>query len=84
MADSEKSGFPVFDGKDFRSWKFRLDLILAERELLDHVGKEPTRADFLDANWKKDDVKARNTIVKCLSNAHPHRLCVRNLPHTAC
>lgn len=70
MADSDKSGFPVFDRKDFSSWKIRLDEILAERELLDHVGKEPTHADFLDADWKKNDVKARNIIVKCLSNAH--------------
>lgn len=68
--DTEKFGYPVFDGKDFGSWKFRLELILAERDLLEHSGKMPSAANLLDANWKKDDIKARSVIVKCLANTH--------------
>lgn len=69
---SEKSDYPIFDGKDFADWKFRLELTLAERELLDHVRKEPKVEQLLLDNWVKVDVKAKNVIVKSLGREHSH------------
>lgn len=62
--------FPQFDGKNFASWKFRVLLLLEEKGLSDHVQKEPSAANLLEAAWKQNDVKARSLIVKCLADSY--------------
>ena len=54
------------DGADnFRSWKHRIQLILEENELLDHVKKmlpEP-EGEEAKAKFKKNEVKAKRRIL---------------------
>lgn len=62
--------YPQFDGKNFASWKFRVMLLLQERNLSEHVLNEPLAAELSDAAWKLEDVKARSLLVKCLADSY--------------
>jgi hypothetical protein len=58
------------DGADnFRSWKHRIQLILEENELLDHVKKmllEP--GDEAKAKFKKNEVKAKRILTNSIKD----------------
>ena len=62
---SEHNAVPIFDGSGFSSWLFRLKLFLEVKECSSMLEKEPTS----DANEKVTDAKARNFIVRFLSDS---------------
>jgi len=40
--EEDKYKVPLFNGKNFSNWKFRMEVLLEERELLDFVTEQPT------------------------------------------
>lgn len=40
MADDEKYKVPLFDGSNYSNWKFRMQILLEEHDLVDLVDKE--------------------------------------------
>lgn len=64
----ETTGIPVFRGTDFDDWKFRVELLLEEKNVIDRIKIVPTDAVKKEANFAKHDVSARNIIVKCLDS----------------
>ncbi|XP_074032153.1 uncharacterized protein [Leptinotarsa decemlineata] len=74
MADKKDDiSLPVFDGKDWAKWKFRLLLTLETKnckEVLNNEIPEGTGSTAASIEqWKKSDVKARSIIVQGVSNA---------------
>nr|XP_012216493.1 PREDICTED: uncharacterized protein LOC105668620 [Linepithema humile] len=64
---------PQLDAKNFNNWKFTLQTLLAERQVLDNL--EKTVDDFREEKAKKefeirDFAKAKSTIVQYISDKH--------------
>lgn len=61
---------PVFDGKNFNSWKFRIKTILEGRDLVAALEEEPggKNKEKLE-EWKHKNRKAKAVIVSGLSDA---------------
>lgn len=72
----ESIGIPPFDGRNYTSWKFRLSTQLRdfglELQLTEEIPDEGTTKEEKRAfaSWQKNDVKAMNVIVKCVSDSH--------------
>ena len=62
-----------FDGQDFAAWKFRVETLLDEKDLLDHI-RDTTSKDTATipdpTAWARNDKKAKSLIVKCVANSH--------------
>ncbi|CAG7717892.1 unnamed protein product, partial [Allacma fusca] len=63
LGSNDRSPVPLFDGIGYSAWRFRLELFLEEKELQKWLTEAPTSADD-----KKADLKARNFIVRFLSD----------------
>lgn len=62
---------PEFDGKNFSDWKYRMELILQENDLLLHIqNDEITGKADVTPQVQRSDVKARRIISEGLSSAH--------------
>lgn len=59
--ESEKIQIPKFDGKNFTQWKFRVDLLLEEKNLKLFVESD---LDSLEEKAKNDNEKEQLIIVK--------------------
>ena len=70
-------GVTQFSGNDFASWKFRMEALLDEKKLIDHVDKtaslakinaEPKNAAIIA--WLDKDKEAKSLITRCVANSH--------------
>lgn len=68
MADH--TGIKQFSGMDFSDWKFRMEMLFAEKEIISHIDHENTDAEMKVADWVKKDALSRNLIVKHVSATH--------------
>lgn len=65
MADEVKITLPIFDGKDYSTWKKRLLTLLKLKKCHDAATKEKVAT---DTTWDEKDLKAVNYIYSALSN----------------
>lgn len=63
--EEDKYKVPLFNGKNFSNWKFRMEILLEEQELLDFVTEEPTT--YKD---KKRQLKCKSLIIQRISDSH--------------
>lgn len=71
---AEKSRLPLFDGNNFSDWKFRLHLILEERDLLKFIERnvrelvenEPNAE--TERSLRKGDREAKSLLSQCISD----------------
>lgn len=59
---------PVFNGKDWEKWKFRLLLVLESKGIKSVVEQPMPQETVAKDGWIKSDTKARAVIVQCISN----------------
>lgn len=73
--ESNQTGIPLFDGSNYNNWIFRLEILLDERNLLEHITGDlediiPTSKD--DAEKEKarvEDKKCKMVIVRCTDDS---------------
>lgn len=85
MADAEKYRIPLFDGSNFSNWKFRMQTLLNELDLLEFVeGDYKVQVQFLEADTaiettrkraelkalEKRDQKCRSQIIQRVADSH--------------
>ena len=59
---------PVFDGKNYNKWTFRLILMLKAKECYKVIEKEEKPEGTTAANWLEAGVKAQNFIVSSIKD----------------
>ena len=59
-------GIQQFNGSDYASWAFRMQLTLVEKDLWDTVINP--KPEDVTAVWTKADRQAKCVIVRCLAN----------------
>ena len=64
-ADEEKFKIPLFDGTTFSNWKFRIETLLKEHDLLDVVRRKYMKIVIVNA---EDDAKTRAEKERILEN----------------
>ena len=67
QAKIDDISIPVFDGANFKGWKFRL-LTLLEYKECDVQAKRVRNADENEAAWKKSDLKAKAILISAVSD----------------
>lgn len=85
MADMEKYKIPLFDGSKFGNWKFRMETLLNELELLEFIrqpyhrmvkfherdaSEETARKRMELREWEKRDRKCRSQIIQRVADSH--------------
>lgn len=85
MADEQKYKIPLFDGNNFTNWKFRMEVLLDELELLEHVQKSiETKITEINAmtglsaeqktthiaQYTKNDKACKSQIVRRVAESH--------------
>lgn len=85
MADVEKYKIPLFDGTNFGNWKFRMETLLNELDLLEFIrrpyysGLEPFEGDTAAESTRKEkkinelekrDRKCRSQIIQRVADSH--------------
>lgn len=70
MTDNDRQDVPIFDGKEYSRWRFRVRLQIEAKGWFTALEKDlPASADGKEKEeWKRFDVKARNELVKYMSN----------------
>lgn len=63
--DDDKFKVPLFNGKNFSNWKFRMEVLLEEQELLNFVTEEPTTE-----KDKKRQLKCKSLIIQRIADSH--------------
>lgn len=81
----EKYKIPLFDGSNFNNWKFRMETLLDELELSEHIRRpyteiiEAATSDTAEqqaererklAELRKKDLKCKSQIVQRISDSH--------------
>ncbi|KYN30129.1 Copia protein [Trachymyrmex cornetzi] len=79
MADDEKYKIPLFDGTNYSNWKFRMQALLEEHDLIDFVNKPldmligDLPAETADAHaitLRKKDRKCKSSIIQRIADSH--------------
>ena len=66
------SNFPLLSSDNFSNWKFRIKTLLEEKQVADTLDKDidPITDEDQKQLFKKQDAKAKTTIVQCLTDKH--------------
>src|SRR5436190_15534543 len=66
------SNFPLLSSDNFSNWKFRIKTLLEEKQVADTLDKDidPITDEDQKQLFKKQDAKAKSTIVQCLTDKH--------------
>ena len=67
MADDFKMTLPIFDGKDYSTWKKRITVLLKMKKCEEVIQRVRAENDN-EATWNEKDLKAMNYIYGALSN----------------
>lgn len=79
MADDEKYKIPLFDGTNYSNWKFRMQVLLEEHDLIDFVNKpldvliRDLPAEIADAQaiiLRKKNRKCKSLIIQRIADSH--------------
>ena len=68
MTSSTKVKVPIFDGKNFASWKYRIQLVCQMNECNKTLTTNEKPAGVTEADWTKMKIKASNLIVFAVNN----------------
>eukprot|EP00171_Calliarthron_tuberculosum_P021735 IDg21735t1 len=71
--DVENASFkiPKLSNDNFHSWKYRIELVLSMRDLIDHLHDDAPSSDNPEyRTWIKGDLKAKATIGLSLTHEH--------------
>lgn len=72
MANARPVTIDQFKGENFTNWKFRVEMLLAEYDVLDCVTNQSFVKSITKGDEKavKKDTKAKNILVKCVADSH--------------
>jgi hypothetical protein len=59
--DEEKYRIPLFDGKNYDDWRFRMEVFLDEKDVLEHVQESLDEAMRLHEILERDTPAVRRT-----------------------
>jgi len=79
MADDEKYKIPLFDGTNYSNWKFRMQVLLEEHDLIDFINKpldiltgdlSAETAETQAITLQKKDRKCKSFITQRIADSH--------------
>lgn len=70
--NTERIGIRQFGGTGYAEWSYRMEVMLDEKGLLEHVkGEQPVEP---NDEWKRNDKKAKGLVYPRRSSGHDSRL----------
>lgn len=66
----ERFGIAQFDGANFSNWKFRVETLLEQNEVLEHLRQQPGAVESRTDTWKKTERKCKSLLIQCIADTH--------------